>query len=152
MRRKSAKKAAPKKAAKKKGVPKKNAGARAVPAPHTSRLTPHVIYGIGVDLLRQERMDKVWKRHGERLPQKILCEAELREFAQSKRPARYLAMAFAAKEAFVKALGRGLSYPLDAFTVAVGDRPAILAGGNGWTAADVQAPADYRAALVFAAS
>lgn len=56
------------------------------------------------------------------------------------------------KEAFVKALGRGLSYPLDAFTVAVGDRQAILSGGDGWAAADVQAPPDYRAALVVAAS
>lgn len=71
------------------------------------------IYGIGVDLLRQERVDRVHARHPERFANKILCEAELAEFARSKRPARYLAMAFAVKEAFVKALGtgfRGVSY------------------------------------------
>ncbi|MGN6279841.1 MAG: 4'-phosphopantetheinyl transferase family protein [Sphingomonas sp.] len=56
------------------------------------------------------------------------------------------------KEAFVKALGRGLSYPLDAFTVTVDDRPRILSGGDGWAVADIQAPPGYRAALVFAAS
>lgn len=78
-----------------------------------------MIFGIGVDLLRQERMDRLYARHAERLPRKILCEAELQEFARSKKPARYLAMAFAAKEAFVKALGtgfRGVGYR-DAGTV-----------------------------------
>ena len=66
-----------------------------------------MIFGIGVDLLRQERMDKVYARHGERLVNRILLDDERREFERSKRPARYLAMAFAAKEAFVKALGTG---------------------------------------------
>lgn len=78
-----------------------------------------MIYGIGIDLLQQERMDKVYARHGERLVKRILLDAEQRELARNKRPARYLAMAFAAKEAFVKALGtgfRGVSYR-DAGTV-----------------------------------
>ena len=66
-----------------------------------------MIYGIGVDILRQSRIEKVLQRHGERLPEKILCEAELAEFALTKNPARFLTMAFAAKEACVKALGTG---------------------------------------------
>lgn len=66
-----------------------------------------MIFGIGVDILRQERMEKVWARHGDKLAQRILCEAEREEFAQSKNPVRFLAMAFAAKEACVKALGTG---------------------------------------------
>lgn len=66
-----------------------------------------MIFGIGVDILRQDRMQKVWARHGERLAERILCEAERREFAQSKKPVRFLTMAFAAKEACVKALGTG---------------------------------------------
>lgn len=52
------------------------------------------------------------------------------------------------KEAFVKALGLGLSYPLDAFTVAIGGAPAIRSGGDGWAALPVAAPEGYRAALV----
>jgi holo-[acyl-carrier protein] synthase len=66
-----------------------------------------MIHGIGVDILRQERIQKVWDRHGERLADKILSEAERAEFALNKKPVRYLAMAFAAKEAFAKALGTG---------------------------------------------
>lgn len=68
-----------------------------------------MIFGIGVDILRQERMEKVWTRHGDKLVQRILCEAEREEFAQSNKPVRFLTMAFAAKEACVKALGTGFS-------------------------------------------
>lgn len=55
---------------------------------------------------------------------------------------------WARKEAFVKALGRGLSYPLDAFTVSVGESAAIVSGGEGWAAHPVAPPDGYRAALV----
>lgn len=78
-----------------------------------------MIYGTGVDILSQQRIEKVYSRHGNRFARKILCAAELKEFRQSKKPARFLAMAFAAKEAFVKALGtgfRGVGYR-DAGTV-----------------------------------
>jgi holo-[acyl-carrier protein] synthase len=68
-----------------------------------------MIFGIGVDILRQERMEKVWTRHGDKLVQRILCEAEREEFAQSSKPLRFLTMSFAAKEACVKALGTGFS-------------------------------------------
>lgn len=66
-----------------------------------------MIYGIGVDILRLERIEKIWKRHGQRLAEKILSPKELKDFAHSKNPVRFLTMAFAAKEACVKALGTG---------------------------------------------
>lgn len=66
-----------------------------------------MIHGIGVDILRQERIQKVWDRHGINLAEKILGEAERAEFDLNKNPVRYLAMAFAAKEAFAKAYGTG---------------------------------------------
>lgn len=36
------------------------------------------------------------------------------------------------KEAFVKAIGLGLSHPLECFEVSVGPKPALLHGGEGW--------------------
>jgi holo-[acyl-carrier protein] synthase len=67
------------------------------------------LYGIGVDILRIERMQKLLDRHGAKLHAKILCAAERREVKTRPNAARALAMCWAAKEAFVKALGTGFS-------------------------------------------
>jgi 4'-phosphopantetheinyl transferase len=54
------------------------------------------------------------------------------------------------KEAYVKALGLGLSHPLDAFTVAVTpDEPACFTSDEpGWTLASFEPAPGYQAALV----
>ena len=55
---------------------------------------------------------------------------------------------WARKEAFVKALGLGLSYPLDAFHVSVGGSAELLAGGDGWAMGVGPAMPGYATALV----
>lgn len=55
---------------------------------------------------------------------------------------------WARKEAFVKALGLGLSYPLDAFDVSVNAAPALLTGGEGWAIGDAPAIPGYATAIV----
>lgn len=69
-----------------------------------------MIFGIGTDLVKLERMEKVYERHGERLVHHLLLPQELVLFRDNKRPVRFLAMRFAAKEAIVKALGTGFSH------------------------------------------
>lgn len=66
-----------------------------------------MIYGIGTDLLRLERGEALWQRHGERAVAKLLHPQERAAFAAARSPGHYLARAFAVKEAFVKALGTG---------------------------------------------
>lgn len=68
-----------------------------------------MIYGIGVDVLEARRMEVLYERYGERLPARLLMPEELRQFALAKRPVRFLAMRFAAKEAIVKGLGTGFA-------------------------------------------
>lgn len=68
-----------------------------------------MIFGIGTDVLRIDRVEKTWQRFGEHFATRLLLEQELQLFATAKRPVRFLAMRFAAKEAIVKALGTGFA-------------------------------------------
>jgi len=54
------------------------------------------------------------------------------------------------KEAFVKAIGMGLSYPLDAFTVSVTPEARLLSGAGGWRMAGFALSEGYSGALVIA--
>lgn len=68
-----------------------------------------MIYGIGVDVLAVRRMEQLYARFGARLLERLLMPEERRQFDQAKRPVRFLAMRFAAKEAIVKAMGTGFA-------------------------------------------
>ncbi len=68
-----------------------------------------MIHGIGTDIVKLERFEQMFHRHGERLVRHLLLPAETELFATNKRPARFLAMHWAAKEAIVKALGTGFA-------------------------------------------
>jgi holo-[acyl-carrier protein] synthase len=68
-----------------------------------------MIHGIGTDIVKIERISAIYERHGERLARHILMDEEEAAFRIDRRPARYIAMRFAAKEAIVKALGTGFA-------------------------------------------
>ena len=68
-----------------------------------------MIHGIGTDIVSIARIAAIFERHGERFPQHILMDEELASFRNDRRPARFLAMRFAAKEAIVKAMGTGFT-------------------------------------------
>lgn len=68
-----------------------------------------MIFGVGIDILEAERITSVYQRYGERFVRRILMPEEMELFAGQKRPVRFLAMRFAAKEAIVKAMGTGFA-------------------------------------------
>jgi holo-[acyl-carrier protein] synthase len=68
-----------------------------------------VIFGIGTDILQAERVEKTWQKFGDHFARRLLLDDEYALFAKTKRPVRFLAMRFAAKEAIVKALGTGFA-------------------------------------------
>ena len=71
-----------------------------------------MIVGVGTDICRIERFERMLERYGERVARRILGEQEMAEFARSAYPARFLARRFAAKEAFSKAMGTGIREPV----------------------------------------
>ncbi|MHB1516108.1 MAG: holo-ACP synthase [Acidiferrobacteraceae bacterium] len=66
-----------------------------------------MIYGIGTDLVRIERIRRAFDRFGIPFAARILTPDEFGEFAPEQRKAHFLAKRFAAKEACVKAMGQG---------------------------------------------
>src|SRR5690554_3371841 len=75
------------------------------------------IAGIGLDLLRLDRVERVFERHPERFVRRILGPEEIQTFHRRyardpRRGIRYLATRFAAKEAFSKAIGLGMHTPM----------------------------------------
>jgi len=69
-----------------------------------------MIFGIGVDVLEAKRIDETLKRFSSRFVQHLLMPEEQVQLAKTQRPARFLAMRFAAKEAIVKAMGTGFAH------------------------------------------
>ena len=69
-----------------------------------------MIFGIGTDVVQQERVRLVHEKFGDRFVERLLLPAEREAFGRYKRPVRFLAMRFAAKEAIVKAMGTGFAH------------------------------------------
>ncbi|MGH8250428.1 MAG: holo-ACP synthase [Steroidobacteraceae bacterium] len=69
-----------------------------------------MIFGIGTDMVRIERVAAVYERFGAHFVERLLLPQERAAFDGKRRPARFLAMRFAAKEAIVKALGTGFGH------------------------------------------
>lgn len=70
-----------------------------------------MIHGVGADIVQIERVRRALARHGEAFAARILAPVELDGWRAIRDPGRFLAKHFAAKEAFGKALGIGVSPP-----------------------------------------
>lgn len=69
-----------------------------------------MILGIGTDICNIERIVKLYNNYNQQFLKKILSETELQKFTKLHESKKFcfLAKRFAAKEAFAKALGKGL--------------------------------------------
>lgn len=68
-----------------------------------------MIVGFGIDLVEIRRMRALLQRHPERAARRLFTDAERARCEDRARPVECYAARFAAKEAFLKALGTGLS-------------------------------------------
>lgn len=67
-----------------------------------------MILGTGIDIIEVARIASAYEQHGERFINRVLVAEEIGYCLQHRKPAPFLAVRFAAKEAISKALGTGI--------------------------------------------
>jgi len=67
-----------------------------------------MIFGVGIDLVSIQRLEEVLQRWGDRFVKRVYTEQEADFCFKRAYPASPLALRFAAKEAFSKAIGLGM--------------------------------------------
>ncbi|MDA8082101.1 MAG: holo-ACP synthase [Nitrospiraceae bacterium] len=65
-----------------------------------------MIFGIGTDIVRTERLRQAVERWGDRFLKRVYTDSEIAYAFQKKNPFLPLAARFAAKEAVIKAIGK----------------------------------------------
>jgi len=76
-----------------------------------------MIYGIGIDLVKIARMKSVVNKWGPKFLEKVFAGNEIAYCYERKEPYLSLSVRFAAKEAFIKAIGSEIFLPLTAIEV-----------------------------------
>ena len=91
-----------------------------------------MIYGIGIDLVRIERMKDVVERWGKKFIQRVFTKDEISYCYEKKNPYLSLAVRFAAKEALIKAIGSEVVVPLTDIEVISSEngKPVIKVNGK----------------------
>jgi holo-[acyl-carrier protein] synthase len=69
-----------------------------------------MIFGIGTDLVRLDRVEAALSRWGEHFVRRLLLPQEELQYRRTRRKVRFMAMRFAGKEAVVKAMGTGFRH------------------------------------------
>ena len=99
-----------------------------------------MIFGIGVDLLEPQRVERLLKLYGRRFARRVLTDLEWPGYESSGKPVYYVSNRFAAKEAFSKAMGTGFRYPVTLQNISIMQNKA---GKPGYVlSAALQATAD----------
>jgi holo-[acyl-carrier protein] synthase len=82
--------------------------------------------GVGIDLIEIERIERALERRP-RLAERLFTRDELAYAEARARPGRHLAARFAAKEAVIKALGKGV--PPREIEIEAGEPPTVTLHG-----------------------
>jgi holo-[acyl-carrier protein] synthase len=103
--------------------------------------------GVGVDIVDVGRIGSMVERHGDRFLKKVFTEGEVAYATAKKRMFESLAVRFAAKEAFMKAVGRRLPWR-DIEVAMRGSTPSIRFGGKTYDGVSLSHERAYAVAVV----
>lgn len=88
-----------------------------------------MIVGIGVDIVDLERIANLWEHFGQKFINRILSdkEKEAMQSMEKDRKISFISGRFAAKEAFVKAIGSGIGkLAFKDISIASGGQPKVV--------------------------
>jgi holo-[acyl-carrier protein] synthase len=92
------------------------------------------IFGIGTDIINIKRIEKSLRKEGSKFKDKVFTKKEMLYCESKKKPSSYYAKRFAAKEAFVKALGTGFRHNITFKNIEVSNdnfgKPSIKIDGS----------------------
>lgn len=71
-----------------------------------------MIYGVGIDLVKIDRMKEVVEKWGQRFIERVFTAGEISYCYEKKNPYLSLSVRFAAKEALIKAIGSAVPVSL----------------------------------------
>ncbi len=121
-----------------------------------------MILGLGIDIVDIHRVKRIAGEYGDDLLRRVFTEREAEYCRAKKNPEINLAARFAAKEAFLKALGTGLRGKIEwreievvndhlgkpSFELYGAAREALSAKGAAYVHLSITHTADYAAAVV----
>jgi holo-[acyl-carrier protein] synthase len=102
---------------------------------------------VGIDIVEVSRIADMVERFGTRFVDKVFTPAEAAYAAGRRRMPESLAGRFAAKEAFMKALGRKMPWQ-DVEVVMRDGKPSILCCGRPYGGVSISHERDYAVAMV----
>lgn len=89
-----------------------------------------MIKGIGIDIVQIARVEKLLMTHTKRFLERTFTQKEINYCQQKARPAQHYAGRFAAKEALMKAVGKGLVFIDIEIENTAGNPPSINLSGK----------------------
>jgi len=95
-----------------------------------------MIYGIGIDLVENDRMDKIIQKWGDKFLFRVFSKREIEYCGRHAQASMHYGARFAVKEAFLKAIGTGLGKGVKLLEIEVineesGKPRLMLSGGAG---------------------
>jgi holo-[acyl-carrier protein] synthase len=93
-----------------------------------------MIYGIGIDLVENDRMVKIIQKWGEKFLSRVFSKAEIAYCGRHAQASIHYGARFAVKESFLKAIGTGLGggvklLEIEVVNEASGQPRLMLSGG-----------------------
>ncbi|HAR96549.1 MAG TPA: holo-[acyl-carrier-protein] synthase [Deltaproteobacteria bacterium] len=101
----------------------------------------------GIDIVEISRIEKLVTRYDRRFLEKVFTGSEIAYAHRRRRPAEPLAGRFAAKEAFMKAMGRKLPWT-DVEITMEGTKPSVSYDGRVYSSVSISHEREYAVAVV----